>query len=265
MIGHPDVLGPICMDDPVDRGHPLNVGRVAWWLAPPGMGAGTQWYNLMGSRHGTFAGMTGAAAGWRPATGGGGSEEVLVDGTGARVAVSVPLGPVHSIAAWSRLDAAGNFPMVTAGSAFALELRYNGSSRQPEYVMASGATPRAAAAAVLGAWNRLLAATDGTTVTLYVNGVLAAAVAAVAVNQTLNSFGARSDGTQPMTGAIKDVSVWSRGLSAADAMADHELSLADYPGVIRRLGPAKVTFQMPGAAMFRPAWATHSNQLMGGW
>src|SRR4051794_12692902 len=50
--------------DPADRLHPLNRGKVAWWLALPGLMGGPRWRDLIGMDDGV---LTNGPA-WKPTT-----------------------------------------------------------------------------------------------------------------------------------------------------------------------------------------------------
>jgi hypothetical protein len=44
----------ITLRDPIAK-HPLNVGRVAWWLGLPGLTGGPKWFDLMGLSHAAYS------------------------------------------------------------------------------------------------------------------------------------------------------------------------------------------------------------------
>lgn len=61
--------------DPVDRDHPLNRGRFAWWLVPTGANVGRMFVDLMGRYHATPRGNP------APWVGGGNAYGVVLDGS----------------------------------------------------------------------------------------------------------------------------------------------------------------------------------------
>jgi hypothetical protein len=69
----------------VNRAHPLAEGLLQWHIAAPFLTGGPQWYNLMGTRHGTLTNMT-AGFGWVSTHGGISPGALSCDGTDDYVA-----------------------------------------------------------------------------------------------------------------------------------------------------------------------------------
>jgi hypothetical protein len=68
-------------------------------------------------------------------------------------------------------------------------------------------------------WMHIAATFDGSTMRLYVNGVLEgtlAGPAAVGSNALALGIGAQPDGVSPLQGALDEVRVWSRALSPSE-------------------------------------------------
>ena len=109
--------------------------------------------------------------------------------------------------------------------------------------MNSGFTLKQATGSVLstGVPYRLTGTYDGSNIRLYTNGVLSATTAQT--SGTLTSSGNVSIGRSVydasalrfVNGLIDNVSIWNRALSAAEVLADYELSRREYPGVLNRL------------------------------
>lgn len=50
--------------NPVNRGHPLNQGKVAWWMVLPHLMGGPNWPDLMSGQKGSL----GASTLWTPSS-----------------------------------------------------------------------------------------------------------------------------------------------------------------------------------------------------
>ena len=256
--------GVIC-SDPVNRGHPLNRGRLAWWLTLPHLAGGATWHDLMAAPgyHGTLTGMTTSASGWRPsprpgAIGG----HLQFD----RVDDSVDLGTIpaivgaarQSVAAWVLFDSVSVnnqaiFASDQSTGAFGWSLRVDfGNKLSYLYGGTSGQAVVAPTAPVAGRWYRLVGTHDGTTARLYVDGALAnSAVGSLFAPTAPVAIGRSPAFGQRLGGAADDVSYWTRALSAAEVAEDYDLSRMGYPGLLRRRPPATWTALYP-APTFRP-------------
>src|SRR5438045_3728680 len=80
----PNAPGLIRLSDPVNRSHPNNRGKVAWWKVLPGLDGGRQFFDLIGQAHGALTnGPT-----WKPTARAGGLGAIAFDGTDDYVAVA---------------------------------------------------------------------------------------------------------------------------------------------------------------------------------
>jgi hypothetical protein len=218
----------------LNRAEPLAKGLVVAY--PFNEGGGNTAYSAVGKLHGSLIGFNHtAASGW----GSGPFGKCLVfDGSGDTIAfpAGIPaLGNNCTFAAWVRLDAAGNFPMIISfGGGF--ELRFNGGSRQPMWLHGNAGTDFALSpeALTLGTWNRLVGVSDGALNHIYVNGVLKASsstMAAAAFGST-GHIGSRSGTGLYLTGRIDLPCIWNRGLNAKEVRRD----FADSFRILRRRG-----------------------------
>lgn len=245
-----DVLGPVIPSDPLVRDHPLNHGRVGWWLPLPGLEGTPRWYDLCGRWSVTL--NNGAA--WKATTRPGGWAHVQFDGSDDYADVaSFSLGSNSvTVAAWVYLTS-------WAGSAMIVEkepvngdwallysssvLRMRGSGTAPE------ATTTAPSA---NAWHRVAGTITGTSAAVYVDGVLGGTSASQATTNTTDvlNFGRYSGSGAGfyLPGSLDDVSVWNRVLSAAEVQADYDLSRVGYPGVLWRRRPTLAIFPAPVVA-----------------
>lgn len=248
----PKSTGPPTASDPVEWSHPLNRGRLGWWLALPHLAGSTAFYDLLRRAPGALTNMTASA--WRATDRPGGWRHVAFDGADDHIQIPtglVPLPQQHTLAAWVRIDVLGStyHQFLSCGN-YNGELRYDAGNMVLEYVIGRSSAylslfyPLAA-----GTWYRVVGATDTASSTLYVNGVQVSQIAASSVTDVvgLERIGRRFDDVFPLNGSIDDVGVWSRGLSPAEVGADYRLSSAGYPGVLRRSSRAVAGTQADAA------------------
>src|SRR4051812_9903006 len=67
--------GPLLVGDLIERSHPLNRGRVAWWLAIPHLSGSTLWYDPVGRNPAALLDLS-TSNGWRSTSRPGGFGEV---------------------------------------------------------------------------------------------------------------------------------------------------------------------------------------------
>lgn len=274
-----DAHGMVDLTLPVDRHHPLNRGRVSWWLALPGIDGGRRWFDLMGLNHGV---LTGGPT-WKGAVRGGGWGCVdLVGGSDQSVVATAAAGlPTAAAAAWTTAFWHRTRSYVSLAQYFGFGHTLPGSGATPaglgRYMLAfnnhyyfwgnDADLDFGVAFDVDSAWHRVAVTCDGSTLRLYRDGVAAAsgsrpgALATAGTDVTIGSHHyAISSGPDAQ---FDDLAIWARELSAADVRADYELSLAGYPGVLRRRPTGATTLAAATAPSFLPAWATHANTLIG--
>ncbi len=238
--------------DPVNWSHPLNAGRLAWYLCLRHLSAGVSWYNLVSSANGTLTSMA-AGTGWADTVRPGGFAAIHFSGS----AGYIPLGSDPSynvpgdltVAAWVRTSSIANagayilqaYDTSTPFHGFALAA--NGAvSNGNKFSWWNGASWTDSTTVINdGKWHRLLIATTGTTVKFYLDGVLDKS--ATPASPSLSFSGTRTigaingGGSARWNGDIDDVTLWSRFFTPADVWADYTLSYQGYPGVINRLVP----------------------------
>jgi hypothetical protein len=97
----------------INRSHPLNAGRIGWWLTLPGRGWGPKVYDLTNQNHGSFAGITSSVtSGWQATPRPGGWGHIAFDGVDDQITLAntaslrLPASTNRfSIALWARPDA----------------------------------------------------------------------------------------------------------------------------------------------------------------
>jgi uncharacterized repeat protein (TIGR01451 family) len=128
------------------------------------------------------------------------------------------------------------------------------SSQRPFFrinQVASGDTYRINAATMYptdGSWMHVAATYDGTTMRLYINGVLESSLAApaIALNDVPLSIGAQNDGTRGLMGGMDDVRVYNRALTLQEIQVLAGLAANTAP-VITQPDPQVVTMSQNGA------------------
>ena len=87
--------------NPVRRGHPLNQGRIAWWITLPHTQGTTTWFDIVGTNHASLVGMGNATNGWRPTHRPGGFGHLVTDGSaGYLLNTNLPSSGNMAFAAW---------------------------------------------------------------------------------------------------------------------------------------------------------------------
>lgn len=267
----------IDLGNPANLAHPLLRGLLAWWLPLPNTAGGSKVYDLSGhGRHATFGGSTTFPT-WRPASHPGrtdraidfdGTDDVMTAGAISDITGATAL----TIACWmyprsgggvgfGRLfhsDDANPFAILMNGSATSMQFTLNGG-----FGIVTGTVTATA-------WNHLIGAWDGTTMTLYVNGVSAGTAAFSTALGTCSTiyFGDRSSGGRAFDGTANDFVIWNRGLSAAGAALWYDQARRGHPDTLRRYTPKAWSFGGAGVSpppppAFNPGWATGATRVIG--
>jgi hypothetical protein len=242
-----DNLAPLFTPELVRREHPLNQGRVLWWLVLPGIEGGRLWLDLLGKNHGTLTAMSNANNGWRTSARVGGWGSLLLDGTAGYVqAAATPVtGPPLTMACWANTKTNANQTVVHVGFSGTTNswVRINVSGSFNAYILNTGNSAGTQYNAyqkvlVTNTWQRVACTinADGSGI-LYINGINQGTVSAAAFN-AFTTFAAGvmhySSNIQFFQGNLDDVSMWNRALTAAEIQEDYVLSQNFYPGLLAR-------------------------------
>lgn len=130
-----------------------------------------------------------------------------------------------TLSIWVRLDAVDSYPVMlsygTSGDACPELLFHSGSGKAQLDPRGAGVPARDTIDISGTGWHHIVGVADGTNVALYRDGLVRASVAS-SYNITAGSvplrIGRRGDGALVMNGALADVRVWSRALSAAEVL-----------------------------------------------
>jgi hypothetical protein len=230
---------------PVNGRHPLNRGRVAWWLALPGLTGGRQWYDLLGRYPAALSNVPADA--WRGTARPGGWGAVgrsanAVDTAG--VSVALPSMADVTLAFWLWYSPVAFYrvfaPLWTdigGTKQFGFQPSADGSGNLTAriyvgYFLYSGAAIPA------GTWTHVAIVRSGSTAFIYQNGIQTLSQAGVdttAVSGTLGVVLGEGTSNPQTVQQLDDVAVYSRALSAADVFGLYDLSRRGYPGVLNRV------------------------------
>lgn len=245
-----DNLGPIFLPDPLNAHHPLNTGRVVWYLAVPGLEGASRFYNLCTKYIGALTGMTSGTSGWAGTTRPGGWGQLNYDGTDDRVNLStMPTAPFlteYTVAAWVKTATiSGNHGIFASrNTRVQWQLDSNGADARmivTDDGVAHTMTATYTSAFSVGPWFRVVGVRSGNNVAIYVNGLAGGtgttSMGTEAGSASAKNIGSVDGGSAFWNGAIDDVSAWSRALTVNEVLADYELSRLGYPGVLNRWKP----------------------------
>ena len=259
-----------------NRSHPLNRGRLAWWLAlPAGTGIGESLADIWGANPASSPdpptpvrglGLAGMAA--------------RFDGSTQWARAAMPTVAAFTFLAWVRFD---NFTGATIlknwGASVAGYLHWDASTAAPGQVRAyvnstSGGGGYATDGGTLsaGVAYRLAVTAGGGNIAVYRDGVsvgtgsyagsLSSTLGYLALGTKLVDDQSAPDGTDKfLAGTMGDVSLWGRALSAAEILAVDREMRARYPGMLVRDRPNLARFRRSGAG---PKGAHHFYRLLAG-
>jgi len=262
-----DTFLPIHLGNPINRRHPLNAGRQAWWLTLTGLDGGKFFYDLMDLWTGTLTSM-GTGSGWQGTPRKGGFGQLKFDGTSSYVATTGLFSYAQMTwKAWVRPD---DFSLSNAINRRIVHSSDNSGNNETNLVLGSTnsnvtwytftsssqfSVTSAPSSLAIGNWYHICGTRDGSNAFLYINGKQAATGAdaggvAVPTSASFFTIGkVQFFGGGFLSGALDDVSVWNRALSATEVKADYDLSLLLYPDVLNRVeshelnAPNVFTFQ----------------------
>lgn len=256
MFGPLDSIFPIFTPDPLVGEHPLNRGKVAWWLTVPGWDGGRQWYDLIGSNHGTLANM-GVGWGWRNTARPGGWGQVQFDGTSSYVGtpLAAPTFSTGTIAWWqdpagTPTDGVDRFAWGVGDATFANQVSAEKWTDNQWYIgwIAGGVDQRAVFAATDANFRRgryHLTWQAGGPSQVYLDGTLIGqnagnTSAPATVTGATFRLGAASDLVSFWSGGLDNIAIWNRTLTAAEIAEECRSDVLGYPGVLRRFAPRVV-------------------------
>jgi len=220
-----------CVDpsQPVEWGHPLNRGRVAWWLGLPQAGfSGSALIRDItrpgyGGSHGVMAGGLSQFPSER------GYYGLRTNGTGRATGTTALTAATDlSLAIWIYQASPQTTIKVAIGFGSAVWLGSSVTAGKWNF-SCDGFTLLDTATGHTAGWHRITGTRTGGMAYLYVDGMLATSGARTAGSASgAFSLGDFTASGYVWPGDISDPSVWNRCLSAAEVAYDHDLSRRGY-------------------------------------
>jgi hypothetical protein len=177
-------------------------------------GSGTTWTNLIGGgNNGTLEG----GAGYSSANGG----SIVFDGTDDYVNCGTPSISVGKITvnAWVKINAGSLFQHIVDSQSTSWHLAILDSNRP--YFFNGSTFHTNATLLTVGQWY-MLTGVQGTTLDIYINGVLGQSIASNVNVTTYNvNLGRFQDGSRPFNGNISTTQIYNRALTAAEIQQNY--------------------------------------------
>lgn len=259
------IAGTVDLLDPADRLHPLNAGKLAWYLALDGLTGGPTARDLIGANAGTLAG----GAAWGPTTRPGGRGEIRCDGSTGQVVVAQPVATpaTYSVVGWAYLSGA------SLTGAF---VKVGGRSRGVGLGVGSGTFDSPGNHLIALAenvawhdtgincgtgWHHFGFAFDGAngTVAVYLDGRSAYAAPMTANSPVdadpiyIGGYADQDDLARFFAGPLDDWQLFASPLPPSDVAAIYDLSRRGYPEGLSRLAPSSGTAFRPHFLARQPA------------
>lgn len=244
-----DNIPPINYNDPVNRNHSLNRGKVGWWLTLPDLSGGSKWYDLMGLTPGTLNGFSTVSTGWKSSPRSGSYGHLLFDGASyvdcgsADTRFDFTTGN-FSVSFWINISTFSNSPVIIDRGTYttngwyiyspgtgALEFHCESSGVDGMVTTGSGAL-------VTNTWQHFTVVRTGTTTAqIYRNGILLSTSGSIANCASCNTgllFGRYVTSSNFVNGAMDDISIWNRALSATEVAELYQISRSGYGDMLNR-------------------------------
>jgi Concanavalin A-like lectin/glucanases superfamily len=264
-------------------GHPLLRGIVAWWRGVPGFTNGDRFFDLTGNRyHATLTNMGySATSGWSATDRKGGHAQINGDGindyvdTGQASPFAFP-DTTFTAMGWFRATTlatvqylvAERIASVGTQGGWFLRLQTTGTiqARIVDTGNANTVLRETVSTLAVNTWFHIAAvfttntATQaGNDVTLYLNGVLDQTAPTTGTNPYVVCgcnlvFGVQSDNTTPwLSGAMDDILIYNRGLTALEIATIYSQSLQGDAGLLSPVGADVVSISsIPSTFFFFP-------------
>lgn len=242
---------PIDLQSPVDFTHPDARGLMCWWLVLPGLNGGLRWTELVRGASGVLTGGPYFTGSVRP----GGYGQVSFDGSDDRVVIAnkYPLiGGAETISVWVYGTSWSANKTIFANQNGASDNNMTveiGRTANRISVLHTGSAVHTGANNVPGTnqWFHIACVRTGSSgswsISSYINGLLDSTTNSIGTNpyplDTPNVWigGNPNISGRYLGGAVDDLRVYSRGLSASEIYQLYQNSKAFNPGLLTRITP----------------------------
>lgn len=248
-----DSIGPTDGAWQINPGHPLNVGRLAWWLVTPSNNGQGNWLDLVSGLPATFSGFT-SGYGWSSLSNPGGAGSILFPAGGSTTVKNTNILANYgrnkplTVMGWVLRTTGSVTGVAFASGSFTQVYFTNSNQIRIQIASSNGLGP----ALSTGVWYHLAATwLSGSTSVLYVNGVQQATVSATD-SGSLGTFYIGSNASNSFGGYINDVSIYESILSLSLIQQAYQLGSQGYPGVISKR--RRVAYSVPAAVGASLPW-----------
>jgi len=248
----------VLTSNPVNRFHPLNRGRISWWLSIPPRAGGVRWYNLVGGGHGTVTGYYSVAT-WRGSSRPGGRSHLHFGGDTSASYCDMPCavtGPPLTVSFWFRASAISPYQTlfmsrdngpsgVHISGATGNPLTAIWSSAEAEYDGSTGLTVS------IGRWYFACWVVKSTGWTLYLGDPSSGTLMSHTFTSSLGSrsitnwWAGMDSASRFWNGDMDDISIYNRAITWSEMKLLYDESWAGYPGTLRWL-PSHVEASISG-------------------
>jgi Concanavalin A-like lectin/glucanases superfamily len=240
----------------LNTAHPMVRGLLGWWVVQPATAGGSTWWDVLQRYSGTLVNL-GVGAGWMPTARPGWLGEMRFDGTGY---IAGPTNPVFDFAN-TTVAVCGHFRAAPAFSYLASKrcetcngglglyawfVRLLNTGEIQVRIENNNDNQRATVGVYTdGLWHSFVVnlTTDtvtaaNNTITIYVDGVLDQGAMLIGDPYVGGCptcrlvFGSTDDVVAPLTGAMQNLRIYNRALSATEAMAYHRERPPDFGGMV---------------------------------
>lgn len=243
----------------VNRRHPLNQGKVNWWMVQPDGLGGSTLFDLMGNSNGTLTGYT-SGNGWVHAARPGGFASLKGTTTAGYVNIGasdnkIPTSTTRfAIGGWVRFNSFNSnysnllFRGNASGGYYGILISPGGL-----WIGHVGTTGPSGNTLSTGRWYHLTVTYDGTSALLYQDGVFVSSNPTTPLTNIVTyQIGNELPNNRFLDGWYDDIFTYNRLLSATEVRALYDQSRRGHPDTLLRIRPPFYAAASVGGSSFSP-------------